>query len=91
MRLYMTFPLILHLAIIANIHALSSPISPFTEYTFSIELLTETADLWWNVNIETKMVTFELHMKTTGWIALGISPSKIYPGWLHLILNELYL
>jgi hypothetical protein len=31
------------------------------------------ADLWWTVNDVHKEITFELYIKTTGWIALGIA------------------
>ena len=53
-----------------------SPLQPFTNYQHSIELQSITADLWWTADESKKEITFELHMKTTGWIALGISPSK---------------
>jgi hypothetical protein len=34
------------------------------------------ADLWWTIDDVKKEITFELHIKTTGWIALGISPGR---------------
>ena len=54
--------------------ALSSPLAPFTNYTYSTELKADVADLWWTVDAALEEITFELHIKTTGWIALGISP-----------------
>ncbi len=60
-----------------NINGLSSPITPYTNYTYSIELVANTSDLFWTVDNDTKMITFELHIHTTGWIALGISPGNI--------------
>lgn len=54
----------------------SSPIIPFTNYTHSVELHTNVADLWWMIDDVKKEITFELHMNTSGWIALGISPGK---------------
>ena len=54
--------------------ALSSPLKTFTDYTYSSELKSNVADLWWTVDAARKEITFELHIKSTGWIALGISP-----------------
>jgi hypothetical protein len=62
---------------IVNINGLSSPITPFAGYTYSVELMANESDLFWTVDYTTKMVTFELHTYTTGWIALGISPGNI--------------
>ncbi len=61
---------------IEKCNSISSPIRPFTNYTHSIELQANVADLWWTVDDVKKEITFELHMNTTGWIALGISPGK---------------
>ena len=55
---------------------ISSPISPFIAYKHSAELEANVADLWWTVDEAAEDITFELHVKTTGWIALGISPGK---------------
>ena len=54
--------------------ALSSPLAPFDNYIYSTELKADVADLWWTVDAVLEEITFELHIKTTGWIALGISP-----------------
>jgi hypothetical protein len=54
--------------------ALSSPLKPFTNYTYSTSLKDKVGDLWWTVDAARKEITFEMHIKTTGWIALGISP-----------------
>lgn len=62
--------------IIDYCYTLSSPIKPFTNYPFSTELQTGIADLWWSIDETRREITFELHAKTTGWIALGISPGK---------------
>jgi hypothetical protein len=62
---------------IKNIDGQSSPITPYTNYTNSIELVANASNLWWMVNTFRKEITFELHVKTTGWIALGISPGKM--------------
>ncbi|CAM4957108.1 unnamed protein product [Rotaria socialis] len=51
------------------------------------------ADLWWTVNDDKQEILFELHVKTTGWIALGISPdgamigADIGTGWVDKIGN----
>lgn len=66
-------------------NGLSSPITPYTNYTNSIELLVNTSDLWWSVNTTTKEIMFELHTQTTGWIALGISPGRINTIDFHII------
>ena len=59
-----------------NGEAITSPISPYANYKYSTELEHDVADLWWNVNETSQQIVFELHIKTTGWIALGISPGK---------------
>ena len=62
---------------VTYIDGLSSPITPFTTYTFSIELLPNTVDLHWNVDNDTNEITFELHTNRVGCIALGISRGTI--------------
>jgi hypothetical protein len=47
-------------------------------YQHSIELQTNVADLHWTVDDDKREIIFELHVKSTGWIALGISPGKIF-------------
>jgi hypothetical protein len=59
-------------------NAITSPIQPYTNYKYSIELRNNVADLWWTVDGMQQDILFELHIKTTGWIALGISPG-IHP------------
>ncbi|CAF3637859.1 unnamed protein product [Rotaria sp. Silwood1] len=49
---------------------------PFTKYDYSVELEKNVADLWWTVDDIKQEIVFELHIKTTGWIALGISPGR---------------
>lgn len=78
MWLCIFFQLIFSWMMIENINSLSSPITPYTNYTYSIELLANTSDLWWTVDNVTKEIIFELHVATTGWIALGISPGNIF-------------
>ncbi|CAF3368320.1 unnamed protein product [Rotaria socialis] len=79
------------LLIIGDVLAISSLIQPFTTYKYSIELQPDIADLWWTVDSDANEITFELHMKTTGWIALGISPdggmkgADIGVGWVDNI------
>jgi len=46
-------------------------------YQHSTELQTNVADLYWTVDDDKREIIFELHVKSTGWIALGISPGKI--------------
>ena len=74
----MMFALFIGLFVITidNSNTISSPLVPFTTYNYSISLQANASDLWWNVNEVTQEIIFELHMKTTGWIALGISPGK---------------
>ncbi len=61
---------------IDNCNSISSSIASFINYTDSIELQADKADLFWIVDDVKKEITFELHINTTGWIALGISPGK---------------
>lgn len=55
----------------------SSPIDPVASYDHEIELAPNVADLWWTVGDNETNILFELHIKTTGWIALGISPGTV--------------
>ncbi|CAF1328257.1 unnamed protein product, partial [Didymodactylos carnosus] len=63
-------------SIIPNAKCLSSVLRPTDKYQHSIELQTNVADLYWTENPNDSEITFELHVKTTGWIALGISPGR---------------
>jgi hypothetical protein len=63
------------LFIVRTSHQANSPISPRSNYSHSFELKTNVAYLWWTVNETSQEIIFELHVNTTGWIALGISPS----------------
>ncbi|CAF4698174.1 unnamed protein product, partial [Rotaria socialis] len=54
---------------------ISSSISPFINYKYSTVLQDNVADLWWTVDDAEREITFELHVKTMGWISLGISPA----------------
>lgn len=56
------------------VNSVSSPIKPFSNYSHSVALQPDLADLWWTVDMTRKEIIFEFHVKTTGWIALGISP-----------------
>ena len=66
--------IIISVLVVQNTNAISSPISPYTTYKYNTELENGVADLWWSVNETSQDILFELHIKTTGWIALGISP-----------------
>jgi hypothetical protein len=68
--------LILSLLIIEKCASISSRIQPLANYKYSTELENNVADLWWTIDDNEREITFELHVKTTGWIALGISPGK---------------
>ncbi len=70
----MLVPLVLFFCIIQSSNGVTSPITPFTNYSHSVELQTNVSDLWWTVNETNQTILFELHIQTTGWIALGISP-----------------
>ncbi|CAF4296506.1 unnamed protein product, partial [Rotaria magnacalcarata] len=80
--------IVLLLVAIGDVVSISSPITPFTSYRYSTELEKGVAHLWWTIDNGAKDITFELHMKTTGWIALGISPgggmegADIGVGWV---------
>jgi hypothetical protein len=63
-------------AVIDNCNSISSPIEPFTNYSNVVELQANVADLFWTVDNDKQEITFELHINTTGWIGLGISPGK---------------
>lgn len=72
--------------VVSMIVCISSPIQPFGSYWNTTELMENVADLWWTVN-EVKMeITFELHVKTTGWIALGIALGQI--SYLYCLEHE---
>lgn len=73
----MLLMIILSLFIIKDCLSISSPIKPLSNYEHSIELENNVADLWWKIDNNKKEITFELHVNTTGWISLGISPGKV--------------
>ncbi|CAF4000838.1 unnamed protein product [Rotaria sordida] len=68
---------------------ISSPIQPFTTYKHSTELQQGIADLWWTIDDAEQEIIFELHVKSTGWIGLGLSPAggmkgaDIAVGWVE--------
>jgi hypothetical protein len=70
------YQLLLSLLIVQQCNGISSPIQPFNTYQHSTELEPNVSDLLWTVDDVKQEIIFELHMKTTGWIALGISPGK---------------
>jgi hypothetical protein len=74
MLLHAIISIIISLSVVQNSNAITSPIQPYTNYTYSTELQSGVADLWWSVDETKQDILFELHIKTTGWIALGISP-----------------
>jgi hypothetical protein len=74
----MFVPFVLCCLVIQSSNGISSPIQPFTQYNHSVELKPNAADLWWTVDETNQTILFELHMNTTGWIALGISPGKSF-------------
>lgn len=84
MNEYRFFQLCVLWMIIGRCNGISSPIPSFMKYQYSTELQANVADLHWNVDDEKEEIVFELHIKTTGWIALGISPGKIFV-WIFLL------
>jgi hypothetical protein len=76
MKIWITLWLYILLIVIEICMGISSPLRPFTNYEHSVELQANTADLWWTVNNVEQEITFELHIKTIGWVALGISPGR---------------
>ncbi|CAF2857131.1 unnamed protein product [Rotaria sp. Silwood2] len=67
----MLFHLVEFLLLIESIKGITSPITPYTKYNHSVKLKTNIADLWWTINETKQEILFELHIHTTGWIALG--------------------
>lgn len=72
--MFITFELLISLILINKCNGISSPLTPFMDYKHSIELEPKIADLWWTIDDSEKEIIFEYHVKSTGWIALGISP-----------------
>ncbi|CAF4172979.1 unnamed protein product [Adineta steineri] len=72
------FCVLIPLLVIEKSNGITSPIQTFTSYKYSTELQNNVADLWWTVDETKQEITFELHVKTLGWIALGISPGKLF-------------
>ncbi|CAF5204153.1 unnamed protein product, partial [Rotaria magnacalcarata] len=66
---------ILSADVVQQLNAISSPIPPYTNYTYATELQPNLADLWWSIDDLRNEITVEFHINTTGWIALGISPA----------------
>ena len=77
MLLGIVFSLLVSSTTIDQCHGRSSPIATFANYQHSVELSQDVADLWWSIDDAETEITFELHIKTTGWIALGISPGTV--------------
>ncbi|CAF2697288.1 unnamed protein product [Rotaria sp. Silwood2] len=69
----MLFHLVEFLLLIESIKGITSPITPYTKYNHSVKLKTNIADLWWTINETKQEILFELHIHTTGWIALGVT------------------
>ncbi|CAF2984106.1 unnamed protein product [Rotaria sp. Silwood2] len=86
---YIIILLSIWLIVIHACTGISSPIQPFTTYKHSTELQQDIADLWWTIDDDEKEIMFELHIKSTGWVALGISPAggmkgaDIAIGWVE--------
>ena len=74
------------LFIVNELTAISSPLKPYNTYRYSTTFEPNVADLWWTVDEPNKQITFELHVKTTGWIALGISPGKHILALIHFLI-----
>ncbi|CAF2535600.1 unnamed protein product [Rotaria sp. Silwood2] len=89
MSKYIIILLSIWLIVIHTCTGISSPIQPFTTYKHSTELQQDIADLWWTIDDDEKEIMFELHIKSTGWVALGISPAggmkgaDIAVGWVE--------
>jgi hypothetical protein len=78
MWLYTVSCIIISFLSVHKTNGISSPILPYINYRYSTELQPNVADLWWTVNETQQDIVFELHIKTTGWIALGISPGRSF-------------
>ena len=76
MRFLFLSSIILSLCLVQHLNAATSPIPPYNNYTYATELQPNLADLWWTIDDVRHEITFELHIKTTGWVALGVSPGK---------------
>lgn len=74
-RMYTTV-ISLVLIVIERSYGISSPLIPFTNYSYSISMQENISDLWWNINRAEQEILFEFHVKTIGWIAFGISPGN---------------
>lgn len=53
--------------------SLSSPLSTYLNYSYSTTIRANAIDFWWSIDRIRDEITFELHVNTTGWLALGIS------------------
>ena len=56
----------------------ASPFAPLMNYSHTVTLKTDVSQLWWSVDEKNEEITFEIHVKTTGWIGLGISLGRFY-------------
>ncbi|CAF2880882.1 unnamed protein product [Rotaria sp. Silwood2] len=81
--LYTILYIILSLLIVHKGNGISSLLQLYTTDRYSIELQHNTTDLWWTVDESQQEITFELHVKTTRWIALagGMKGADIGLGW----------
>ncbi len=87
----MWLKIVVSLLFIVKCASISSPISPLSNYKHSSELEKNIADLWWTIDDNEREITFELHIKTTGWIALGISPGKLLLISILILNYQLFL
>jgi hypothetical protein len=76
MQIRITLWLYIFLNLIERCIGISSPLQPFTTYKHTVELQIRVAQVWWTVNDIEQTITFELHVNTIGWIALGIIPGR---------------
>lgn len=71
-----------------QLSVLSSSLTLYTTYENQIEVESHNLSIWWNVDEIKKEIVFEYHVKTTGWIGLGVSPgggminADIAIGWI---------
>ncbi|CAF2811760.1 unnamed protein product [Rotaria sp. Silwood2] len=74
-KIYVVSYVIPLLLVVQQINRITCSLQPYTSYKHSIELESNVVNLWWTIDEIKQEITFELHIKTIGWIALGISPA----------------
>lgn len=75
----MTKPLVILLCFVFICNSVGAHDLP-AEYRFSAKFANGDYLLYWNVDLQSKVISFAVDVATTGWVGFGISPNGQMPG-----------